>query len=482
MQLCADVLGNIKIFFPVAITETRVNCLCEDKDIRLIGLINLQIKELLSIFERRHATIAILFVVFCSIRRQRENHRMSFNKLWYIFLILILGVFTSCNDVSIARITQSSDKDITAFSFPQGIGVITEESSTVGSITVTVPFGTAVTGLVATFTTTGASVTINGTAQVSGTTLNDFTAAVIYTVTAEDSSTKTYTITVSVASSDDATLQLSSTIKGVALAALGTPNEELSSPDLVLGSVTITSAQAVDAGSLTTLFTPTNSGATVTKVVKYHSNPTPDFENDPAYADEAITYGDSFVIKITAQDGTTVLYYWIKVNVTYAIGDTGPAGGLIFYVNPTGIEMVGMGSFIKYLEVAPASTEWAAKKWSDPNATLIGTNSDIGTGWRNTSVIVAGISGSETGRAAELCDSLSSAHGGSTYNDWFLPSLNELSALYTAVHLLGGFASGAYWSSSEFNASNVSTVSFVNGSSNFHLKSATYYVRCIRAF
>ena len=60
----------------------------------------------------------------------------------------------------------------------------------------TVPFGTDVTQLVATFTTTGASVKVGSTVQVSGTTANDFTSPVTYTVTAADASTQAYVVTV----------------------------------------------------------------------------------------------------------------------------------------------------------------------------------------------------------------------------------------------------------------------------------------------
>ncbi len=43
------------------------------------------------------------------------------------------------------------------------------------------PYGTDVTALVATFTTTGASVKVGSTVQVSGTTANDFNHPIIYT-------------------------------------------------------------------------------------------------------------------------------------------------------------------------------------------------------------------------------------------------------------------------------------------------------------
>lgn len=119
---------------------------------------------------------------------------MSFKRLNYVFFALILGLFISCNDTQLLP----SDKNITAFSFPQGTGVIVDTNSTTGTIAVTVPFGTPVTALIATFTTTGSSVAVGGTTQISGTTPNNFTGPVHYIVTAQDNSTKDYTVTVTV--------------------------------------------------------------------------------------------------------------------------------------------------------------------------------------------------------------------------------------------------------------------------------------------
>lgn len=70
------------------------------------------------------------------------------------------------------------------------------ESTTPETIAVTVPTGTNVTALIATFTTTGASVKVGAVAQVSGTTVNNFTSTVAYLVTAGDGTTATYNVTV----------------------------------------------------------------------------------------------------------------------------------------------------------------------------------------------------------------------------------------------------------------------------------------------
>ena len=107
------------------------------------------------------------------------------------------GTSASYFTVTVATI---SAKALTAFSFqglsPAVSGTITEATHTIG---VTVPYGTNVSALVASFTTSGASVKVGSTTQVSGTTPNNFTSPVTYTVTAADASTQAYTVAVTVA-------------------------------------------------------------------------------------------------------------------------------------------------------------------------------------------------------------------------------------------------------------------------------------------
>lgn len=91
-----------------------------------------------------------------------------------------------------------SSNAITAFSFAALTPAVTATINGT-AITATVPYGTPITALVATFTTTGSSVAVGATPQVSGTTPNDFTSLVTYTVTAADSTTQDYTVTVTVA-------------------------------------------------------------------------------------------------------------------------------------------------------------------------------------------------------------------------------------------------------------------------------------------
>ncbi|MGB7567343.1 MAG: FISUMP domain-containing protein, partial [Chitinivibrionales bacterium] len=102
-------------------------------------------------------------------------------------------------------IAANNAKALTAFNFtsPAVTGTITESAKTVA---LTVPYGTDVTALVATFASTGASVKVGSVAQTSGTTANNFTNPVTYTVVAADGSTQNYVVTATVAASTAITI------------------------------------------------------------------------------------------------------------------------------------------------------------------------------------------------------------------------------------------------------------------------------------
>jgi photosystem II stability/assembly factor-like uncharacterized protein len=88
-------------------------------------------------------------------------------------------------------VVQSRAKEITAFSINGVDGVIAHPF-----ITVTLASVPNVSTLTPVFTTTGGHVTVNSAEQESGVTVNDFTDPVVYRVTAEDGSTKDYTVNV----------------------------------------------------------------------------------------------------------------------------------------------------------------------------------------------------------------------------------------------------------------------------------------------
>jgi hypothetical protein len=162
----------------------------------------------------------------------------------------------------------------------------------------------------------------------------------------------------------------------------------------------------------------------------------------------------------------------------YRIGDTGPAGGLIFY--DKGVFSDGW----RYLEAAPAETEVTAAQWGMHGQEVPGTRTVVGSGKRNTYLIVERLRQSgenESGRAAQLCASLN--HGG--FADWFLPSKDELDLIYKNLKQkgLGGFGNNWYWSSSHLiNFDGAWGQNFGGGSQGDGGKSSSGSVRTVRAF
>jgi hypothetical protein len=95
-------------------------------------------------------------------------------------------------------------KDLTSFLFPSAQNsqfptdhVTTTTGTNITSIVIS---GTDISALVAKFETSGVRVAINGVEQESGSTVNSFTPAVVYSVKAEDGTSKDYTVNVTVSS------------------------------------------------------------------------------------------------------------------------------------------------------------------------------------------------------------------------------------------------------------------------------------------
>ena len=169
---------------------------------------------------------------------------------------------------------------------------------------------------------------------------------------------------------------------------------------------------------------------------------------------------------------------------TYAIGSTGPGGGIVFYdsIAATGSTFQENGVTCTYLEAAP--TDQGDTNWYGTGgfAILGASGTAIGTGATNTATIVADEGAG--GYAAALCKSLSL--GG--YTDWFLPSQDELNQMYLNLYEqgLGGFSStDFYWSSSEDSANPTDWAwvqLFQNGSQSGNSKGDNNLVRAVRAF
>ncbi len=192
-----------------------------------------------------------------------------------------------------------------------------------------------------------------------------------------------------------------------------------------------------------------------------------------------------------------------------AVGDTGPGGGVVFYVEAAGDTFAcgaALASTCKYLEAAPAN--WLTGTTVDPTrtwATNVNSNwttavagadeSTIGAGYQN-SLDTANQTGNVAGSSAAV---LALSFRGGSKTDWHLPSKDELNQLCryawtlaisnttsTCIGMSGsirtGFSADSYWSSSEFSANFAWYQYFGDYLQDYSSKNGTAYVRPVRAF
>ena len=179
----------------------------------------------------------------------------------------------------------------------------------------------------------------------------------------------------------------------------------------------------------------------------------------------------------------------------YKIGDTGPGGGIIFFVDYND-QYAGLN----YLEAAPvgwgngitvneggltgettgSSTVDPLMKWCSNTSSLLGlnawSNSAVGAGASNTSTADTECTGGAIQAASD--------YAGGSKSDWFLPSVGEAMLMYTNLRQagVGGFTPDYYWGSSEASGSHVWIQLFSNGGQFSVTKSGVNYVRPVRAF
>ncbi len=181
-----------------------------------------------------------------------------------------------------------------------------------------------------------------------------------------------------------------------------------------------------------------------------------------------------------ANRGPGEMSVWLS-RAEYAVGDTGPAGGLIFYVNP---DYAADGW--RYLEAAPsdlsAGAPWGCFRTAIPGA----RGREVGTGKQNTLDIEAACP--TPGTAADLCANYS-LNG---FSDWFLPSIDELVLMYVNLKLTGACDFGVgdradnynYWSSTQASADMARHLDFADNGRRQHYDDKDFprRVRAARIF
>lgn len=122
------------------------------------------------------------------------------------------------------------------------------------------------------------------------------------------------------------------------------------------------------------------------------------------------------------------------------LGEIGPGGGIVFY------DAGSQQSWGRYLEVAPAT--WSGAGAPDLSGVWcvakldVATGTAIGAGRANTQAIVNTC-------GATTAAGFAAGYQGGGQRDWYLPSKDELNALYQQRAVVGGPTSGVYWSSSQ---------------------------------
>ena len=208
---------------------------------------------------------------------------------------------------------------------------------------------------------------------------------------------------------------------------------------------------------------------------------------------------------------------------TCVVGNTGPGGGIVYYVDTAGFSCGSgftatgspTGGKCNYLEVAPSGWNTGAdpqKPWATGTPTsgnasqsvtgitdetsVNNSSTGIGLGLKNSIAIVT--QGNDTTTAAGAAR----AYAGSSKSDWYLPTTAELNLLCqwgrnvtqavgtactggtinTGTGVNGGFTSIYYWSSSEFGADGAWSQTFDTGDQGLGQKNPNWRVRPVRAF
>ena len=159
-----------------------------------------------------------------------------------------------------------------------------------------------------------------------------------------------------------------------------------------------------------------------------------------------------------------------------AIGDA-YQGGKVAYILVSSDP--GYNAITPHGLIAATSDQSTGIMWYNGVFTTTGvTATAIGTGLANTNAIIASQGATSTSYAAGLAR----AYTGGGYNDWYLPSLDELGKLFINKDAIGGFAPNDYWSSSEETSLDAKKQNFNLGAIDKNTKWTLYYVRAIRSF
>ena len=226
----------------------------------------------------------------------------------------------------------------------------------------------------------------------------------------------------------------------------------------------------------------------------------------------------SSVFKLTIQSGLHTPFI--------DVGDQGPGGGFVFYVDNAGFDCGATysatgsptGAKCNYLEVAPYGWNggsdpqklWAVTGYQSANVSGITDDPaayynalGVGLGYKNSNAIVTQ-NGVYNASSNNYAAGAARAYAGGSKSDWYLPTTAELNllcqwargvapsvttacaggSLNSATYGAGtaGFVANNYWSSSEVTASAAWHQNVDSGWQAYASKTNALYVRPVRAF
>jgi hypothetical protein len=187
--------------------------------------------------------------------------------------------------------------------------------------------------------------------------------------------------------------------------------------------------------------------------------------------------GSTYYVRAYATNSVGTTYgneVIFTTNLIIAIGQS-YQGGVIAYLLQQGDS--GYDANVPHGLIAAPYDQSSGIQWYFGSNLITGATATIlSTGNANTNSIVS--SQGNGIYAAKICYDLV-LNG---YNDWYLPSKDELNKIYLNKTTIGSFGSFNYWSSSEDNSGVAWYQNFLYGYQSTNDKNYTYYVRAVRSF
>lgn len=213
--------------------------------------------------------------------------------------------------------------------------------------------------------------------------------------------------------------------------------------------------------------------------VCYSTSPNPTINDIRTYDN---LYTNTFTSTLSYLEGNTT--YYVRA---FAINGGGIAYGnqVTFKTLPFATGMIYKKGIIFYVE--PSGNNGLMCSQSDLSSSSFGcglpmsTSTAVGTGLSNTNSILNTCPNVNIYTSPAAACKAASING---FTDWFLPSRDELSLMYSnlKVNNIGNFGCNKYWSSSQYSGYLIWAVFFCGGAQFYDYTYQNYYVRPVRRF